>query len=378
MALLDIYRNTDSYIEVAHINYHKRDSAIEDEKLIRRYCRKYGIKLHVLDDYFDGKGNFQAHAREVRYQYYADICKKKNLDAVLIAHHQDDLLETFLMQKEKNIGVNHYGLAKEITISNTRVIRPLLNYCKQDLVEYCILNNIEYHIDESNLTDTYTRNRIRHKIIDRLSVNDRKKLLNEIRQLNKQKNEELKVLKPYLKRSSFTYDEFLDIPYLNTYLRLLFPDKSEKYYTEIIRQIKQDDNYRLIRNDRYLIREYGYVNIFDKPKDYEYVFNDFENLKNRKYEHFKIVKKADSFHSATVTKDDFPITIRNYHKDDYIVMKYGKKKINRFFIDNKIHLKDRLAYPVVVNKDGSAILVPKIGCDKFHYTHKPNLFVIEL
>ena len=69
------------------------------------------------------------------------------------------------------------------------------------------------------------------------------------------------------------------------------------------------------------------------------MFNDFENLKNRKYEHFKIVKKADSFHSATVTKDDFPITIRNYHKDDYIVMKYGKKKINRFFIDNKIHLK---------------------------------------
>lgn len=378
MALLDICRNKNIYIEVAHVNYHKRKSAIDDEKLIRRYCRKHKIKIHVLNDHFDGKGNFQSHARDVRYQFYSDLCKKNNLDSVLIAHHQDDLLETYIMQKQKNIGVNHYGLAKNIIIKDVMVSRPLLNYSKQDLIDYCVVNNVEYHIDESNLKDDYTRNKVRHTIIDKLDKKERKKLLDEIKSLNNQKKKELMILKPYLKKDSYTYKEFINIPYLNTYLRLLFPDKSEKYYTEIIRQLKQDENFKLIVEDKYLIKEYGYINIFDKPADYEYIFNSFEELKCRRYEYFRIVRNADSFHCATVDEDDFPITIRNYRKDDYIEMKYGKKKINRFFIDNKIFLKDRLSYPIVLNKDGSAILVPKIGSDKFHYSRKPNLFVIEL
>ena len=378
MALLDIYRNSDSYIEVVHVNYHKRESAIEDEKLVRRYCRRYGIKFHLLDDYFDGKGNFQAHARDVRYQYYADICRNNNLDGVLIAHHQDDLLETYIMQKEKNIGVDHYGLAKKITIKGIKVCRPLLNYTKQDLIDYCIENHIDFHIDETNLNDDYTRNRIRHRVIDRLSAIERKELLNEIRQSNKKKKEELKALKPYLVKNSYTYEEFVNIPFLNTYLRLLFPGKSERYYTEIIRQLKQDENYKFIKDDRYLVREYGYVNIFDKPVDYEYVFDNIDDLRCKKYDYFRIAKKGDSFHSATVSDDDFPVTIRNYRNNDYIVMNYGKKRINRFFIDNKISMKDRLSYPIVLNRDGSVILVPKIGCDRFHYSHKPNLFVIEL
>lgn len=378
MALLDICRNKDLYIEVAHVNYHKRASAIDDENLIRKYCEEYHINLHVLDDYFDGKGNFQAHGREVRYQYYADICKQNNLDGVLIAHHQDDLLETYIMQKQKNIGVNYYGLASHIIIKGVDVYRPLLKYNKQDLIDYCMNNNIEYHIDESNLKNDYTRNKIRHEIVDKLSDDDKKQLLKEIIKLNKSKKEELKILKPYLKKDSYIYEEFINIPYLNSYLRLLFPDKSAKYYSEIIRQIKQDDNFKLIKDNKYLVKEYGMVNIFDKPEDYEYVFNNFDEIEYKKYDYFKIVKKGDSFHSATINEDDFPITIRNYRSGDYIVMNYGKKKINRFFIDNKIYLKDRLSYPIVLNKDGSAILVPRIGCDKFHYSHNPNLFMIEL
>ena len=71
MALLDIVRNKKKYIEVAHVNYHKRDSAINDEKLVRRYCRKYKIKFHLLDVYPDEvKGNFQSYARDKRYEFF--------------------------------------------------------------------------------------------------------------------------------------------------------------------------------------------------------------------------------------------------------------------------------------------------------------------
>ena len=59
-------------------------------------------------------------------------------------------------------------------------------------------------------------------------------------------------------------------------------------------------------------------------------------------------------------------------------MTYGTKKLNRFFIDNKIRLKDRLLWPVMVNKNASAILVPEIGCDIKHYSEKHNVFMIKL
>ena len=58
-------------------------------------------------------------------------------------------------------------------------------------------------------------------------------------------------------------------------------------------------------------------------------------------------------------------------------MRYGTKKIRRFFIDNKIPLRKRMIWPVVLNRKGDIVLVPEIGCDLNHYSEKPNLFVIE-
>ena len=79
----------------------------------------------------------------------------------------------------------------------------------------------------------------------------------------------------------------------------------------------------------------------------------------------------------TLSAEDFPITIRSPKEGDQIELRFGKKKLNRFFIDRKISHKERKSYPVVVNSVGNVVLVPKIGCDVKHYTVKPNCFVIK-
>lgn len=380
MALLDMLRRTKNYIEVAHVNYHKRDSALRDEKLVRAYCKKYSIKFNKLD--FDPnkvKGNFQASARIARYTFFSEICKKHNLEKVLVAHHKDDNIETYLMQMDKKLGVNHYGISESSYLYGVLVNRPLLDYTKKELIEYCHKNNIEYGIDESNLCDAYERNRVRHSKVDKLSDSQKNKIVKEINKKNKDNAKHYTKAISYIKKKdSFTVEEFLSIPYLKEFLRRLFTGKSDKHFDEMLRQLKNAKTVKYCINDTYLVKEYGKISLFAKPLEYEYVFNNMKQLKSGKYEAFKLSKKGSSVEGVTLNKDDFPITIRNVNDSDYILMKYGTKKLNRFFIDNKICLKDRLSWPIVINRNDSAILVPELGCDVNHYSTKHNLFVIKL
>ena len=103
----------------------------------------------------------------------------------------------------------------------------------------------------------------------------------------------------------------------------------------------------------------------------------YEHIQFEKTPYFCISQTGSSVEALTLTKDDFPITIRNAKKGDQIQLRFGTKKLNRWFIDRKIPKKERKVWPVVVNKDGNVILVPKIGCDIAHFSNNPTLFVLK-
>ena len=379
MALLDMCRKSGNHLEVGHVNYHMRDSAVSDERLVRRYCRQHGIRFHRLNVYpEETEGNFQQYARNVRYGYFERLCRKNDLDAVLVAHQRDDLIETYLMQKEKNIGVEWYGLKEDTIICGTRVIRPLLKWDKQELIDYCDRNGIMYGIDESNLTDKYARNRIRHRKVEKMTAEEKKELLEEIKKKNDLKTREERSIGRYLDRDSFSVDEFLNIENLETYLRHLFPRKSSRHYREMIRQISSARACMYREDDLYLVREYGEVHVFRKPEDYEVVFKSMEDVRYRKYAYFRTSRKGDGLHGVTLKETDFPVTIRNHRKGDAIRMRYGTKRISRFFIDRKIPCRERLSYPVVIDAKGDVVMVPGMGCDECHYSDNHNLYVIKL
>ena len=380
MALLDMARKQALYVEVAHVNYHKRDTAKRDEKIVRAYCRKYKIKFHLLDVYPENvKGNFQAYARNARYSYFKKICDKNKLDAVLVAHHKDDLIETYLMQIEKRLKVSHYGLAKNIDINNLHVIRPLLKYTKNDLLNYCNDNCICYGIDESNNSDCYARNRIRHQKIEKMSKSEKNKIVKEINTKNKEEDRKNSIgLKTIKKKYVFDVDEFINAPYIEYGIRGIIGNKSDKYIAEILRQIKQSKTYVYKGENVWISKEYDKVYVFNKPLKYSFKCKNIKELIKCKSNNFKVSKKGKSVDVATLTSNDFPVVLRSPLPGDKIVLRFGTKKLNRFFIDNKITIKDRLTWPVLESKNGNAILVPGIGCDVSHYSQKPNISVIKL
>ena len=376
MALLDMYKNKYE-LYVCHINYHKRDTALRDERIVKKYCLNNGLPFIKYDYKDNQKGNFQDKARVFRYTCFVECINKYNLKGVLVGHHLDDLLETYLLQLERKSSVTYYGLKTPSIVMDVKVIRPLLKYTKKQLVDYCLKHNIEYGIDESNLEDYYKRNKIRHSKIEKMSKKEKLELLKEIRYKNFIQESENKIIKEYINnRQKFNYDEFMSCPYLKRLLRtLLYEDLSDKYLNEIIKALKSKKNIELTIKDKCLYKEYGYIEIDRKTKDYLY---KIDKIEYKKYPYFKLSKKGTSFEGVTVNENEFPLTIRNFRDGDHILMRYGTKNISRFFIDSKIPASQRKKWPIMLNKNGIAILVPGIGCDKNHYSTKHNVFMIKL
>ena len=376
MALLDMVK--DKYeVYVAHVNYHHRDTALRDELIVEDYCRKYDIPYFKKDYVEVEGGNFQENARIFRYEFYKEIIDKYNLDCVMLAHHKDDLIETYLMQKKRNSHVYYYGLKRSVNNFGIKIVRPLLKYTKSDLKDYCDENDVSYGIDESNLSDDYQRNRIRHEVIEKMSLREKNELVREINSINRENNRLNKECVSFInKRSRIPVVEFLSYEDKIRLLRIfLGVSISRKQANEIIRQISTTKSFEVLIEDKYLCLEYDYIEVYKKEDDYSYELLDIKYFKTK---YFKLCKSGKTIESFNVSDDDFPLTIRNYKEGDSIKLRYGTKKINRFFIDNKISYRQRKMWPVVVNSAGTAIFVPNIGCDINHYSKNANMYMLKL
>ena len=375
MALFDMARRHGLNLICAHVNYHKRASAYRDEVIVATYCKKYQIPFYKLDA-GEGHGNFQAFARDLRYDFFKEIGLKYQTNHVLVAHQLDDYIETLLIQKDRGSIPFYYGIKNPMELKGLELHRPLLTYTKEDLTNYCLEHHIPFGIDESNLSDDYLRNRYRHQIVEKMSKAEKLALYHKIEALNQKRAQLIAQYRKKFTKEIYNVEEIENITDLNLFLRIkLYEDLSEAHLEELKRLIFTTEHFKVQIRNRFVCKEYGVIAFFDEPQDYEYVLM---RPALAKAEHFKIVENADSFNSLTLSPDDFPLTIRNYHQGDKIRMVYGTKKLSRFFIDQKILSSKRQTWPVVLNRHGEIIFVPKIGCCKTHYSIKPNFFMIEL
>lgn len=143
MALLDMERKKGTKLFVCHVNYRKRPTADRDEAIVRQYCEIHGLELAVLYPHYEG-GNFQAWARDVRYDFFCRQAHLQGIGTILVAHQQDDLLETYVFQRERHMRCDWYGLRYRSRRQDLMIERPLLGWRKQELEDYCRQNHIPY------------------------------------------------------------------------------------------------------------------------------------------------------------------------------------------------------------------------------------------
>ena len=175
MALLHLLMMMTKNIVVCHVNYHKRDISNYEEEALRTYCDAAGLIFEKADAPKSAVGNFQSWARELRYAFFAKMYRKHAAEALFVAHQQDDLIETYLIQKSRKSRVEYYGIEPVAVMKDMTIVRPLLSFSKQDLLDYCHENRVPFSIDVSNFETKYLRNRFRHQVVNKMTEIERTK-----------------------------------------------------------------------------------------------------------------------------------------------------------------------------------------------------------
>lgn len=155
-------------IEAAHCNFHLRgDESNRDEKFCKKFCNDNGIALHIT--HFDTKGfallrkiSIEMAARHLRYAYFNQLANDINASAICVAHHQDDSVETVLLNLIRGTGL--HGLTG-IKPKNGNIVRPLLCVTRHEIETALTEAGQEYVTDSTNLIDDVVRNKIRLDIL---------------------------------------------------------------------------------------------------------------------------------------------------------------------------------------------------------------------
>ena len=151
-------------VEAAHFNHLIRgEEAYRDQHFCEDICKKLGIKLYVKEadvPLFAKQNNLseETAARILRYQFFESI----NKGFVATAHNADDNLETVIFNLARGSSID--GLCG-IPVKRDIYIRPLILCARSEIEKYCQNNNIPFVTDSTNLSDDYTRNKIRHNIL---------------------------------------------------------------------------------------------------------------------------------------------------------------------------------------------------------------------
>ena len=151
-----------------HCNFHLRgEESDRDERFVRNLCQEMSIGLDVIHFATQAYANehhlsIEMAARELRYREFERIRRDKDLDAIAVAHHQDDAVETLLLNLIRGAGIN--GLTG-MRVRNGHVVRPLLCLTQEEIHHYLTHIGQDYVTDSTNLTDAYSRNKIRLKLL---------------------------------------------------------------------------------------------------------------------------------------------------------------------------------------------------------------------
>ena len=390
MALLDIMYNRRFKIVVCHVNYHLRDDSDLDQETVTEYCKKYQIPFYIreIDKEEYGKDNFQSLARKLRYEFYAQIACKYGVKEVVLAHHQDDVIENIVMQLQRHNTKGYLGIKAVSRVYGLTILRPFLDIKKQILRDYCHDNNISYRDDYTNFETKFTRDFVRNITLKKFSEDQVNELLYKAKIHNQKYLDDLKKLKKYLdmyhNQNGIDYriipEELLEGFIYQIIKEIIYPPLiSDSLIKEVIKQIKSNKpniKMDLPVNIRF-IKEYNNIHVSKLKNSVSYCLK-YNQLVYDKHEYFYLSEEGHLNEGIYLTKDDFPITIRSSRPGDVIITAGGTKKISRLYIDNKIPKSKRETWPVVENSQGIIILVPHLAKNIRYLYSKPNLYVVKL
>ncbi len=413
-------------IILAHVNYNFREQdSLLDEQFVRNLAKKYRTKLYCKNikpesykkdvselnsryrELSSCAKNLEEYFREIRYEFFNKILKLEKANRIVVAHNKDDQAETILMHFLRGSGLS--GLSG-MKIENNKIIRPLLNIDKSEILAYLKKNKIEYREDKTNKDIKFRRNKIRHQLIPCLEKNynlniknilfensniikDDNDLISDLtkdlyKKLVKKDKEEYKInlkkfnnLHPALKRRLLKYilnEKFckeVSLPIIKEILILLQNSKSgSKKYLKDIEIIKI--------YDKIVIRKKNQLAVFKKiglKVNGETEISKF-NIKFRTRQVDRCGRISKNRCYIDLSKTGRKLFIRTRRKGDrfYPQGLGGSQKIKDFFINKKIDLDKRDLVPLIVNNKDEIAWIGEYRGDRRFQANKNSKDILEI
>ena len=179
MALLEILSKQPGVdLVVAHFDHGIRNDSSLDCDLVRRAAEKYGYQFESEEGNL-GANTSEEQARVARYAFLERIKIKHKAQAIITAHHEDDVIETALINLLR--GTGRKGVVS--LRSNDEIIRPLLSFSKAEIKLYADKHGIEWREDSTNENTDYLRNYIRKNIVPKITSKQREEFLSHIKNI---------------------------------------------------------------------------------------------------------------------------------------------------------------------------------------------------
>jgi tRNA(Ile)-lysidine synthase len=167
---------------VCHLNHQLRGrSSDADARFVEKLAAKYGADFEngsasVRALAAKEKNSTEAAGREARYQFFARAARRRRCRTILLAHHADDLVETFLINLFRGSGATGLGAIREVSKRrigdvDLTIVRPFLGVWRNEIEDYVRKQRLKFREDASNKDLAPLRNRIRRRIIPYLEKN---------------------------------------------------------------------------------------------------------------------------------------------------------------------------------------------------------------
>ena len=164
-------------LEVVHVNHCIRgEEAYRDQNFVEELCKKYNVNFHLYTYNIpelskELKMSEELVGRNCRRTAFEDVLSKTGSKCIALAHHKNDRAETMIFNICRGSGINGMSSIKPV---NGLYIRPLLSVNRDEINEYIRENNLKYVEDSTNNESIYTRNRIRHNVLNEMKIINKK------------------------------------------------------------------------------------------------------------------------------------------------------------------------------------------------------------
>src|SRR3712207_2162004 len=173
--LYKLKEKLDISIVAAHINHCLRgEEADKDEEYVRKFCENLNIQCFIKKEDVhkiskDRGISCEMAGREVRYDFFSEVLNNVGANKIAVAHNANDQAETILMRMLRGTGLE--GLIGIRAVRDNIFVRPIIDITRDEIEDYCYVNNLNPRIDKTNLENIYTRNKIRLELIPYIQKN---------------------------------------------------------------------------------------------------------------------------------------------------------------------------------------------------------------